>query len=164
MALPRSFVLDRIGGHRRSVVEGGGPAAWVCAFLGPRDAAVDVLGEAGALAARVQGGTMEVRDYHARLASGERLRVLGAPPQFEVHSDRRAETTVEVAPEPGGARTFSWRRDGGIDAVLRTFPATPAEPWTLEVAGPADPLRCLVALLAAERLLREIEDADQPAR
>ncbi len=159
MGLPRSFVLERIGGHRRSVVEAGGAPFCVCAYLGPQDAGVDIVGEDGVRAARILGGTMEVRDFHARLASGEWIRVLGAPPVLTVLSDRRAETTVEVAEESGGARSFTWRRDGGIDGVFRTFPAAGAEPWTLEVPPWEDPLRVLAALQAAERLVREIEVA-----
>lgn len=160
MSLPRSFVLERIGGRRRSVAETGGAGLCVCAYGGPKEATVDLLGEDGALAARITGGAMEVRDYHARLASGERLRVLGAPPALTVLSDRRAETAVEVLEEAAGARSFTWRREGGIDGVLRVFPARGAEPWTLEVPGWADPLRVLAALLAAERLVREIESVE----
>ena len=160
MSLPRSFVLERIGGRRRSVAESGGAGLCVCAFLGPAEATVDVLDGNGELAARVQGGISEMaRDYHARLVSGERFRVLDAPPLLKVLSDRRAETEVEVLEEAAGARSFTWRRDGGIDGVLRVFPARGAEPWTLEVPGWADPLRVLAALLAAERLVREIESA-----
>ena len=157
MSLPRSFVLERIGGRRRSVVEHGGALLCVCAYLGPMDGGVDLLGEDGLPAATIRGGAMAVRDYHARIGSGESLRVFGEAPLLVVHSSGRAPTEVVVAEEAGGRRTLTWRRDGGIDGVLRIVPANGSEPWTLDVPGWEEPLRALAALHAAERLLREIE-------
>jgi len=139
------------------VVEAGGAWLCVCAYMGPKEAGVDLLGEGEALLARIRGGTMAVRDYHAVLAEGERLRVWREPPTLEVLSSKHAPTAVAVAEEAGGRRSFTWTRDGAIAAVLTTVPAVGAEPWTLEVPGWEDPLRCLAVLQAAERLVAEIE-------
>jgi hypothetical protein len=159
LSLPRAFTLERIGGRRRAVVETGGSALLLCAFLGPGEGAVDLLDPGGAVAARIRGGTMPLRAYHAETAAGERLRVHGAAPRIAVESDRRAATEVAVAEEGGGWRALAWRRDAAVAGVLRLVPLDGAVPWTLEVPGWEDPVGALVVLLAAERLLREEESS-----
>jgi len=149
--------MERIGGRRRSVLGDGGAELCVCAYAGPLDLGVDLLVEGAAVAARVRGGTMEVRDFHVHLASGERLRLFGAPPRVEVFSDRRAPTEVRVAEEGAGWRAFTFVEGGPIAGVLRTRPADGTEPWLYEVSGFVDALRTLAVLHAAERLLREAE-------
>jgi hypothetical protein len=139
------------------VVEAGGTALCLCAYLGPRDGAVDVVEPEGAVAASIRGGTMAVRTYGATLSSGERLRLHGGPALVAVESDRRAPTEVAVAEEAGGWRAFTWRRDAGVAGVLRLRPLDGAAAWTLEVPGWEEPLRALAILHAAERLLREAE-------
>ena len=165
MGLPRFFELERIGGRRRAVVESGGAVVAVCSWLGPRDAGVDIEDAAGAEAARIRGGAMAVRTYHAALASGEAVRVFGAAPRITVESDRHAATEVLVADAGDGSRTLTWSRDGAIDAVLRLLPAAGAEPWAFETPGWEEPIPVLAVLCAVEALLREEEGAaDQPAR
>ncbi len=159
MSLPRFFELERIGGRRRSIVETGGASVGTCAWLGPKDAGVDVEDGAGTVAARIRGGAMAVRTYHATMASGEALRVFGEAPRITVESDRKSATDVLVADAPDGWRTLTWSRDGAIGGVLRLLPAAGAEPWAFEIPGWEEPLRSLAILLAAERLLREIEAA-----
>jgi hypothetical protein len=160
----RTYTLGRIGGRRRAVVDGGGGALCVCAWLGPGAGAVDLLGAEGPPLATVRGGTFAVRDYHARMADGERLRVLGGPERFRVESDRRAATEVLAGPGPGGSAALTWLRDGSTEGVLRHFPGDGAADWTLEVPSRGDPVRALAVLLAAERLLREVSSPDQAAR
>ena len=153
----RLFQLERIGGRRRSVVEAGGAALCPCVYLGPGEGGVDLVAGEGPPLATVRGGRMEVRDYHAVLPGGERMRVLGEPPLLDALSDRRARTRVAVAEERDGRRVFTWERDGWILAVLRTVPGAGAEPWMLEVPGWEEPVRVLAVLHAAERLVREGE-------
>ena len=165
MSLPRFFELERIGGRRRAVVESGGAVIAVCSWLGPKDAGVDLEDAAGAVAARIRGGAMPVRTYHAALSSGEAVRVFGEAPRITVESDRHSATEVLVADSPDGARTLTWSRDGAIAGVLRLLPAAGAEPWAFEIPGWEEPLRALSVLFAAERLLHEAEAAaDHPAR
>ena len=165
MGLPRFFELERIGGRRRAVVESGGAVVAVCSWLGPRDAGVDIEDAAGAVAARIRGGAMPVRTYHAALASGESVRVFGEAPRITVESDRHSATEVLVADAPDGRRTLTWSRDGAIAGVLGLFPAAGSEPWAFEIPCWEEPLGALAILFAAERLLREAEAArDQPAR
>lgn len=147
-----------MAGHRRAILEAGGALLGTCAFLGPRRAGVDILLPGGGVAARVRGGTMAVRDYHARLEGGEALRVLGEPPRLEVLSDRRAATSLSVEGGGDGGRVLAWERDGGILGVLRTGPG-PAT-WSLEAPDREDPIRSLAVLLAAELLLREAGAAE----
>jgi len=151
------FSLERIGGRRRVVVETGGAELCTCAYLGPGDGAVDLVRPEGSVAARVRGGTMPVRTFHAELATGERFRLHGGAPRLVVESDRRASTEVAVAEEAGGWRALTWRGDGGIAGVLRLRPREGAVPWAFEVPGWEEPLRALAVLHAAERWLREEE-------
>jgi len=159
VGFPRFFTLERIGGRRRLAVEGGGVALGICAYLGPGEGAVDLLEPEGGVAARIRGGTMAVRTFRATLAAGESIRVFGGPATVSVESDRRARTEVTAAEEADGWRCLTWRRDGGIDGVLRFKPLDGAAPWSLEVPGGAEPMRALAVLHAVERLLREVESA-----
>ncbi len=153
----RTFMLERIGNRRRAALETGGGTLCVCVYLGPADAGVDLALDAGEVTARVRGGAMPARDFHAALPSGERVRVFGAPPRIRAESDRRAPFEVLVEEEAGGWRRFALLERGGIGGELRTVPGNGALPWRLDVPGAGDPIRALAILHAAERLLRETE-------
>jgi hypothetical protein len=159
VGLPRFFALERIGGRRRLAVEGG-VALGICAYLGPGEGAVDLLEPEGAVAARIRGGTMAVRTFHATLAAGEVIRVFGGPALVTIESDRRARTEVSAAEEADGWRCLTWRRDGWIAGVLRVKPRDGRTPWSLEVPDGEEPMRVLAVLHAVERLLREEEGAE----
>jgi hypothetical protein len=105
---------------------------------------------------------MPVRDYRARLAAGEGLRVFGGPERFTVESDRRAATEVLASCSPDGRRRFTWYMDGSVLGVLLQNPGDGGEPWRFEVSDREDPIRVLAVLHAAERLLREMEGDCEP--
>ncbi len=159
MGPERLFLMERVGGRRRSLVDERGGAEWaVAAFLGPLEAGVDLLRE-GRPVAEVRGMGLPDGGYAARIAGGEALRVAGAPPRLAVTSDRRAPTAVLVAVDGSGWRSLTWSEDGALAGVLRTLPSSGGEAWRLEIAGHVDPVRTAALLLAADRLLRERDRA-----